>query len=190
MKRFVSVVLVFFLALCLVPALAAVSPPQGAARPALHRQDSTAPVRTAYRVGRPAPVVSLAGLDGKTYTLGGKREKPLLINFWVSWCGPCLLEAPDFQAVYEKYGDRIDLYGVNVTQTDRLDDVRRFVDRYGIRFPVLLDTEAVAADAYRVSAFPTSFLLDRDGTVRDRFYFVRRDELEKRIAGRLRGGQR
>lgn len=190
MKPFVSVALVFFWALCLAPALAVVSPRQEAARPATQRPGPTAPVGTAYRAGQPAPVVSLAGLDGKTYTLGGKREKPLLVNFWVSWCGPCRLEAPDLQAVYEKYGDRIDVYGVNVAQTDRLDDVRRFVGHYGIRYPVLLDTDAIAADAYRVSVFPTSFLLDRNGTIQDRFYFVRRDELEKRIASRLRDGQR
>src|SRR5690606_35627931 len=74
---------------------------------------------TAPLEGEAAPAFSLPGLDGgKVYSVGGRRDKPLIVNFWASWCGPCEKEMPELKALYEKYKDRIDLYAVNATKYD------------------------------------------------------------------------
>ncbi|WP_339279826.1 TlpA disulfide reductase family protein [Paenibacillus sp. FSL W8-1187] len=118
--------------------------------------------------GYDAPAFSLPGLDDKTYAVGGAREKPVLVNFWASWCGPCDAEAPDLQELFEKYGDRIDFYGVNSTDYDRERDARAFVDEKKLTFPIPMDRDGVATKAYKVSNFPTSLLIGTDGKVRER----------------------
>lgn len=135
----------------------------------------------APKTGYQAPPFELKGMDGRTYALNGKRDKPLLVNFWASWCGPCKSEAPDLQKLYAKYGDRIDFYGVNVTQVDKEKDARKFVEDYGIQFPVPMDKDGKVSQAYQVQAFPTTYLIDRNGVIRDAFYLLSPSELERRI---------
>lgn len=133
------------------------------------------------KYNKPVPSFTLQGLDGKTYQVGGPRNKPLMINFWASWCGPCKEEAPDLRSVYEKYKDRFDLYAVNVTREDRLADVKSFVKNNDFTFPVLLDTEGKTAEKYRLLFVPTSFLIDRQGTLREVIHVLPKDQLERKI---------
>lgn len=128
-----------------------------------------------------APGFKLTGLDGSLYEVGGKRDKALLINFWASWCGPCELEAPDLKHMYDKYNDRLDLYAVNMTAGDRMDNIQSFVRHFEFNFPVLLDKDGTAGDAYRISGIPMTFLVDKEGVIRDVFGVLHPDELEKRI---------
>ncbi|WP_282936706.1 TlpA disulfide reductase family protein [Paenibacillus sp. RC67] len=133
------------------------------------------------KYNKPVPSFTLQGLDGTTYQVGGLRNKPLMINFWASWCGPCKEEASDLRRVYEKYKDRFDLYAVNVTREDRMVDVKNFVKQHDFTFPVLLDTEGKAAEMYRLLFVPTSFLIDRQGTLREVIHVLPPDQLEQRI---------
>ncbi|OXM84116.1 TlpA family protein disulfide reductase [Paenibacillus rigui] len=130
---------------------------------------------------KPVPGFTLESLDGHTYQVGGQREKPLMINFWATWCGPCHEEAPDLKQVYEKYKDKFDVYAVNVTKGDRVADVKGFVKQYQLPFPVLLDKEGKAAEMYRILFVPTSFLIDKQGVLRDVIHVLPREQLEKRI---------
>ncbi|MFE5319106.1 TlpA family protein disulfide reductase [Paenibacillus sp. NPDC056579] len=130
---------------------------------------------------KPVPSFTLQGLDGKQYAIGGEREKPVMINFWASWCGPCQEEAPALKSVYDKYGDRFDLYAVNVTRQDRMADVQAFVKQNGFSFPILLDKEGKTAEMYRVLFVPTSFLIDRHGKLQEVIHVLPPDQLEKRI---------
>ncbi|UQZ82796.1 Sporulation thiol-disulfide oxidoreductase A precursor [Paenibacillus konkukensis] len=136
---------------------------------------------------KPVPAFTLKGLDGQQYRVGGPREKPLLINFWASWCGPCLEEAPDLKRVYDKYGGQFDLYSVNVTREDQLDDVKRFVKQHELAFPILLDSEGTTAEMYRILVVPTSFLVDRQGNLREVIHVLPPDMLEKRIQALIQG---
>lgn len=123
-------------------------------------------VKRAVKPGSAAPVLQLNGMDGKAYQLGGKRAKPLLLNFWASWCDPCRLEAPDMQRLAEKYKDKLDIYGVNVTAYDDEASAAAFVKQYGLTFPILFDREEQAFSNFDGAAFPTQVLIDRNGVVK------------------------
>lgn len=119
-------------------------------------------------VGYLAPYFSLQGLDNQTYQLNGPRQKPLVINFWASWCGPCRLEAPDLSRLYTKYQTQLDMYAVNVTSSDGLDGAKAFVESFKLPFPIPLDVKGEVADSYRVNAFPTTYLIDKNGVIRQK----------------------
>lgn len=117
--------------------------------------------------GTRAPAFSLKGMDGDTYKVEGKRDMPLILNFWASWCGPCKEEAPDLVKLEEKYAGRLDIYAVNVTFYDKIDEAKEFVENYGYTFPVLLDEKGEVYGKFNGIAFPTNVLIDADGNVRD-----------------------
>lgn len=128
-----------------------------------------------------APSFQLEAMDGKTYQVGGPREKPLVVNFWASWCPPCQDEAPDLQKVYEKFGDKVDFYSVNLAQSDKLQDAKRFIETNRLTFPVLLDKDGAVADKYKFVFIPTSYLIDRAGTVREVVNVLPQSEWEKKL---------
>ncbi|MNZ26845.1 Thiol-disulfide oxidoreductase ResA [compost metagenome] len=117
--------------------------------------------------GTPSPTISLTGLDGEKYEVGGKRDKPLLLNFWASWCDPCKEEAPDLVNLYKKYGDKLDVYGVNVTLYDKLENAKQFVKEYNYTFPVLLDEKEEVYRMFNGIAFPTNVLIDENGVIEE-----------------------
>lgn len=127
-----------------------------------------------------APPFSLASLDGTTdYTVGGKRDKVLIINFWAAWCGPCEVEAPDLKDIYDKHKDKLDLYAVNATKYDKLREAKDFVKEQELVFPILTDAKGNVGDEYKVFSYPTSFIVDRDGVIRQRIEgIISREEWE------------
>ncbi|CAN7646569.1 TlpA disulfide reductase family protein [Paenibacillus sp. LjRoot153] len=144
------------------------------------------PSEQAAKVNFLAPSFTLQGLDGKDYSVGGPREKPMFVNFWASWCGPCEEEAPDLVNLYKKYEGKFDLYAVNVTPGDKMDNIKKFVDTYQYPFPVLLDKQGTNADTYNVIAIPTSFLIDKNGVIREIIHVLSPKELDKKMASLLK----
>ncbi|WP_284640911.1 TlpA family protein disulfide reductase [Paenibacillus silviterrae] len=132
-------------------------------------------------IARPVPSFVLKDSQGKEFHVGGRRDKPLVVNFWASWCGPCHEEAPSLQQMYAKYSDRIDLYAVNVTKGDRVESAKKFAKQYGFTFPVLFDVQGKAADDYRLMFVPTSFLIDKNGNLVEVIHVLPPEELEKKI---------
>ncbi len=141
------------------------------------------PANPAPKANHFAPAFTLDSLDGTTsFSVGGKRDKALIVNFWAAWCGPCEVEAPDLKAIYEDHQDKLDLYAVNATNYDRLRSAKEFVKEQGFVFPVLTDAEGVAGDLYKITGYPVSFIIDRDGVVRHRIEgIVERKEWEKML---------
>jgi len=140
------------------------------------------PTEQAPKAGYLAPHFALQDFDGRTYSVGGERDKALLINFWASWCNPCEREAPDLVRLYEKYKDRLDIYAVNVTTEDTVEDARAFAERFGFPFPVLLDLDDRVTNTYLVMGYPTSFIVDKHGVVREVVLGIREPkELEKLV---------
>ncbi len=104
--------------------------------------------------------VSLLG--GETLKLKGQRGKPVLVNFWATWCAPCREEMPAMERLYLKHRERgFMLLAISVDSDASL--VKPFLDRLKITFPVALDAKMDLANAYGVRALPVSFLIDRNG---------------------------
>ena len=125
------------------------------------------------KVGYRAPAFELPDLEDRPVRAGGASGKLTMINFWASWCGPCVLEAPDLQELHERHKDRLLLIGVNSTMYDREREARAFVDEHGLTFPILMDRNGDVTELYRVRQFPTTLLVDRDGVIRERVIGVR-----------------
>ena len=92
-------------------------------------------------------------------------DKPIVLNFWASWCGPCTGEMPTFQAVYEELGDEVQFLMVNVGET--VDNAEAFLTSAGYTFPVLFDVNGEAAYAYQISAIPMTYFINSDGEIVD-----------------------
>ncbi|MGE5703596.1 MAG: TlpA family protein disulfide reductase, partial [Clostridia bacterium] len=138
-------------------------------------------------VGYAAPHFTLTGLDQKPYKVEGKRDKPVVINFWASWCGPCQEEAPDLRDVYLQYKDQIDFYAINSTSNDQLDKAKKFVEEFQLPFPVPMDEKGEVTKAYQVIAFPTTFFIDKNGMIVNQVVgMLDRAELEKQVKKLIR----
>jgi thiol-disulfide isomerase/thioredoxin len=113
-----------------------------------------------------APDLALKGLDGQLVRLSELRGKPVVVNFWATWCPPCKQEMPDLEKTYQKYrGEGLVFLGVD--QMEDLDTVQQFVKENGYSWTFLLDSDGEASKAYRASALPTTYFVDRQGIIRD-----------------------
>ena len=112
-----------------------------------------------------APDFTVYDLNGNPVKLSDYRGKPVVLNFWSSRCGPCLMEMPDFQEAYEDLGEEIHFLMVNVTDGswDTVDSASAFIAENNYTFPVFYDTDISAASAYGVSSLPTTYFIDAEG---------------------------
>ena len=112
-----------------------------------------------------APDFTVYDLDGNEVHLSDYFGKPIIVNFWASWCGPCKMEMPDFDAAYAVYKDDIVFLMVNMTDGSRetVDKASAFIADSGYSFPVYYDTDYSAAITYSVSSLPTSYFLNEKG---------------------------
>lgn len=114
-------------------------------------------------IGNTAPDFELANLTGQTIRLNNLRGRPVLINFWATWCGYCLQELPTIEKYYERYSSNLVVLAVEVG--DSMDDVRSVVAKYGFKFPVLRDPDSHVFNRYRLDSFPVTFILNAKGVV-------------------------
>jgi thiol-disulfide isomerase/thioredoxin len=114
-----------------------------------------------------APDFTVTDREGNQFRLSDFRGKPVVLNFWASWCGPCKSEMPDFQAAYEKYGDEIHFLMINLTDgaQETVQSAWQFIKKQGYTFPVYYDTVSSGAIAYGVSSIPVTFFIDADGNL-------------------------
>lgn len=105
--------------------------------------------------------------DGNTVSLSSQFGKPIVLNFWASWCNPCRREMPDFQEVYEEIGDEAIFMMINLTDGKRETQtkVEDFIDDSGFTFPIYFDKKLEAANAYRIHSIPTTYFIDADGFI-------------------------
>ena len=115
-------------------------------------------------IGKPAPDFALTNLQGETVRLSEMYGIPVAINFWATWCSPCVFELPIFQEHYQKNGDRFEILAVNNQETQQI--VEPFVDEMGLTFDILLDLDADVAFIYQVVGFPTTYFIDSEGIIR------------------------
>jgi thiol-disulfide isomerase/thioredoxin len=112
-----------------------------------------------------APGVLLKTLDGQNHSLAQHAGKLVLVNFWATWCQPCIREMPSMERLYAKYKPSgLEIVAISLDQGNE-DDVREFVAKLKLTFPIVLDPEHKAKALYKVRGLPTTYLLDRQGQV-------------------------
>lgn len=112
-----------------------------------------------------APDFAMTDRDGNKVKLSDFRGKPVILNFWASWCPPCQGEMPDFDAAYKNYGDRVNFIMLNVTDGYRetVSTAESFINEKGYGFPVYFDTELEGSMNYGASSIPMTFFIDAQG---------------------------
>lgn len=119
----------------------------------------------------PAIDFTLKDQYGNTHTLSDYKGKTVFLNFWATWCSPCRAEMPDIQKLYEEFQQEeedIVILGVaapNLGREKSEEGIKGFLEENGYTYPVLMDTEAEAFQAYGINSFPTTFMIDKDGNV-------------------------
>jgi cytochrome c biogenesis protein CcmG/thiol:disulfide interchange protein DsbE len=120
------------------------------------------------KIGFQAPGFQLSDLNGENYSLDNLRgNKPVVVNFWASWCGPCRIEAPELVKLYEEYGKEIEILAVNLTKGDSVQAAAEFAEEFGFTFPVLLDKEGKVSELFQTRAVPTTYFINKEGTIQD-----------------------
>ncbi len=132
----------------------------------------------------PAADFTVSDGAGNAVRLSDFRGKPVVVNFWASWCGPCKMEMPHFQKAYERYGGEVVFLMVNLAEGfgDTREDAGKLLTEGGYTFPVYYDTESSAAITYGLNAIPVSLFVDREGNlVSAKASMLSETDLESRI---------
>ena len=114
-----------------------------------------------------APDFTVEDADGNAVSLSDYIGKPVVVNFWASWCGPCKSEMPAFQQAWETYGDQVEFLLINLTdnQQETVASAKKFLATTAYTFPVYFDTQLSGAMAYGVVGIPATYFIDAQGYV-------------------------
>jgi len=114
-----------------------------------------------------APDFTMTDKDGNEVKFSNFAGKPIVLNFWASWCGPCQMEMPDFEEMYKQYGEEVQFVMVNMTDgsQETVDSATQFITEKGYTFPVYYDTKMEGAYYYSVYSLPMTYFIDADGNV-------------------------
>ena len=118
-----------------------------------------------------APDFTLRTPTGERFNLYEQRGKPVFLNFWATWCGPCIAEMPDMEKLHKTMGDSIQIVGVDLQESRSA--VLRFLIRYGYTYTFVIDPTGEVGGQYEASAIPISYFLDAKGVIVRKFVGAR-----------------
>lgn len=152
-----------------------------------NEQKSTGQTSVGVQIGDKAPDFSLKTLDGRTLKLSDFRGKKVVLNFWATWCPPCKAEVPEFQEFYQKHQTSgIEIVAVDITSQEKNKEVvAEFIKSYAVTYPVVLDETGSVASVYRISAIPTTYMIDTQGIIRHKVTGAMNYQTLSEAAGRL-----
>ncbi len=110
----------------------------------------------------------LRDMDGRLYKVSENRGKWLIINFWATWCAPCLKEMPELERFYQQNRETAQVWGISFEDSDKA-TIRAYVERLGITFPILGYGQDPMTGFGDVNVLPTTFIIDPDGLFQHRF---------------------
>ena len=125
---------------------------------------NSAPSTQGTGVGNLAPDFQLDNLKGESVSLSDFRGEPVMLNFWATWCPPCVSEMPYIQQMYDEWGDK-GLILLVIHMGGSPSQVKEFLQSHNLSLPVLLDTTQAIAQKYNIRYIPTTFFIDKDGIV-------------------------
>ena len=132
-----------------------------------------APARALPSLGDPAPGFRLKNLSGETVTLDRYRGVIVMVNFWATWCGPCRVEMPAMEELYQTFPRRdFEILAVS-TDAQGMVVTRPFTKEFGLTFPILHDADYQVGLSYGARTLPMTFLIDRQGIIRHRIFGAR-----------------
>ncbi|QZN75486.1 TlpA disulfide reductase family protein [Paenibacillus sp. DR312] len=134
-------------------------------------EDVISGIKTGIHKGETAPNFKLSSLDSEEISLTELKGKRVLLNFWASWCPPCRAEMPHIEKFYKEYKDQnVIVIGINLSYTeDSIEDVSTFLRKYNVSFPILKDENAKVADLFAIRSYPTTYIIDTSGVIRQKF---------------------
>lgn len=149
--------------------------------------------------GKLAQNFALENLSGQKVLLSSYRGRPLVVDFWATWCGPCKIEIPWFEKLHDQYASQgLEILGVSSDDLDKGDpaklftekrDISDFATKMGMNYPVLIDAQSVEDQWGGLDALPTTFFIDRNGRiVASTVGLAPRDEIEADIKKAIGGG--
>jgi peroxiredoxin len=119
-------------------------------------------------LGKSAPDFTLQTPDGKNVNLSDFRGKKVILNFWATWCGPCQLEIPHFQAIHDQRGNK-DAVILAIDVKESLSTAKNFANNKGLTFAILVDTEAKVAQQYCIpNVLPVTLFINAEGVIKAR----------------------
>jgi cytochrome c biogenesis protein CcmG, thiol:disulfide interchange protein DsbE len=129
---------------------------------------STAGKIPAPQMGFQAPDFELKTADGEIMRLSDLQGQPVLVNLWATWCPPCRAEMQTLETVYKDYKEQgFTVLAVNMTSQDDPKEVLPYITERGLSYPILLDEKGEVAKAYQMKSLPSSFFINRDGTINE-----------------------
>ncbi len=138
------------------------------------RADTLAPpgpndTPVAPEIGALAPPIEVSTLNGSHFSLSALRGNPVMINFWATWCGPCVAEMPMIESAYEAHrGERLSVIGVDANEPTA--DVLAWRSRFGLTYDLAIDRDGTVFDQYRVRGLPSTYFVGRDGLIHQIVY--------------------
>lgn len=147
------------------------------------------PNETMAAVASQAPDFTMQDAAGNSVQLSSFQGKPVVLNFWTSWCSYCKTEMPYFESAYKQYGDQVQFVMLNPVKSERSseDDGRNFIRNAGYTFPVFYETEGKVINQYGLRGFPATIFIDADGKITAKTIgAITQDKLNQSIESLLR----
>lgn len=149
--------------------------------------DNKDAVPVGVHAGERAPDFTVNDLDGNPVSLSDFEGKKIMLNFWASWCGPCRLEMPHMERIYQE-SDKEDvvIIGVNLLTTEKsIENVYNFIEDYHLTFPIPLDEDGRLSVDYEILAYPTTYFIDSDRVIRNKTVGTMTEEYMLKQIGKL-----